>query len=177
MKVKHKKTIADYDKPYEENDIRLKGILYFGVGLLILIVVTFALMWSLLGVMRDQAAESKETSGPMSMTDVERLPPEPRLQAAPGFGIDSPNGRTNLELMGPHAEYLELRQQWDTLLKNGEVDSKTGTIVMMPVETAKAKFLEQSSKASTPQGDDQLMRSRMIVSDSSAGRMASEKHR
>ena len=82
MKVKHKKTIADYDKPYEENDIRLKGIFYFGGGLVVLIIVTFALMWSLLGVMRDQAAETKETAGPMSMTDVERLPPEPRLRSA-----------------------------------------------------------------------------------------------
>ena len=79
--------------------------------------------------------------------------------------------------MGPHAEYIELRKQWDVLLANGEVDAKTGTIVMMPVETAKAKFLEQNIKATSSAGDDQLMSSRMIVSDSSAGRLASEKRR
>ena len=38
--TKHEKTFVDYDKTYEQNIIGLKGIVYFGVGLLLLIVVT-----------------------------------------------------------------------------------------------------------------------------------------
>jgi hypothetical protein len=179
MKVRRNdETAVDYDKPYEPNDVRVKGILYFAVGLVILIVVTFSLMWALLGVMRDESRAEKETAGPMAMSEIESLPPEPRLQAAPGFGVDGPNGRVNMELSAPQTEYRELRRQWDEALKKGEVDPATGTMVMMPIDTAKEKLLQENPKAKT--GDDAQLaydRSRMVVSDSSAGRIASEKRR
>ncbi|MGH7782592.1 MAG: hypothetical protein ACREO5_01940 [Candidatus Binatia bacterium] len=166
-----------YEKGYEPNDIRLKGIVYFAVGLVILIVITFGLMWALLGVMEDQMSYKKDTS-PMAMSEKERLPPEPRLQSAPGFGVDSPDGRINLELREPSAEYREMRREWDQKVEKGIVDPSTGAILAMPIDVAKEKLLEENVKAASgPDAENALIDSRMYISDSSAGRLASEKRR
>ena len=45
--AKHEKSFVDFDKPYEQNLIGLQGIIYFAVGLFLLIVITFGLMWAL----------------------------------------------------------------------------------------------------------------------------------
>lgn len=85
--TKHEKSFVDYDKPYEQNLIGLRGVIYFGIGLFLLIVVTFGLMWAMQNVMEDQARETKDQKSPLALSEQEKLPPEPRLQAAPGFGI------------------------------------------------------------------------------------------
>ena len=166
-----------YEKGYEPNEIKLKGILYFGVGLFLLIVITFGLMWALLGVMEDQMSYKKNTS-PMAMSEKERLPPEPRLQSAPGFGVDSPDGRINLELREPSAEYREMRREWDQKIEKGIIDPSTGAVIATSIDFAKEKLLEENVKAASgPDAENALMNSRMFVSDSSAGRLASEKRR
>jgi len=74
--------------------------------------------------------------GPMAFTERERLPPEPRLQAAPGFGINLGEGkpRVNLQLREPQAEYNELHKIWlDDLA--GQADPRTG-LASMPIEQA-----------------------------------------
>ena len=173
--AKHKDIVVDLDKPYEENVIGMRGIIYFGAGLFLLIVVTFGLMWFLLEVMEDDAAATKASENPLKLTKLEALPPEPRLQAAPGFGIDLPTGgRTNLELLAPQAEYRELLKQWEDLWLNGQKDPQTGTVISLPVKDAKARLLEQhagANKAAT--GSESLDQSRMMVSDAGAGRNAS----
>ena len=174
--TKHEKSFVDYDKPYEQNLIGLRGIIYFGVGLTLLIVITFGLMWALQNVMEDEAQQSKASDNPMMMSERERLPPEPRLQAAPGFGVESENGRVNLELRAPQSEYWELQRQWKALLENGQKDAQTGTVVTLPIEQAKEKYLQQAAGASQASGET-LQKSRLIVSDSSAGRTASAKRR
>lgn len=176
MSKKHTDSVADLNKMYEENEIQLKGIISFAVGLLLLIIVTFALIWALLNVMGDYF-KSDEVN-PMAMSDKERLPPEPRLQAAPGFGVDSERGRVNLELRIPQAEYRELRKQWDDLLENGRKDPKTGMVSVMPIEEAKKKFLEQNVKAkSGAEAEAVLSASREFVSDAGSGRIGSQKRR
>jgi hypothetical protein len=179
--TKHEKSFVDYDKTYEQNLIGLRGVAYFSIGLTLLIVITFGLMWALQNVMEDQARESKASTNPMVMSDQERLPPEPRLQAAPGFGVDSENGRVNLELKAPQSEYWELTRQWNNLLRNGQKDPKTGTVVTLPIEQAKERFLQQSAAAANTgaaaPNSDILQKSRLIVSDASSGRQASITHR
>lgn len=174
---KHTDTAVDLNKPYEENDIQLKGIIGFAGGLFLLIVITFGLMWSFLNVLKDYSKEGVVTN-PMAMSEKERLPPEPRIQAAPGFGVDSENGRVNLELTIPQAEYREMQKQWAKAWEEGHKDPKTGMVTMMPIKEAKEKFLAQNVKAkSGPEAELLLKESRMFVSDSSAGRVASEKRR
>ncbi len=179
MASKHIDTLVDLDKGYEANTIGLKGIVWFGVGLLLLILITFVLIWSFLYKLRDYSVQNAEPANPMAMSDKDKLPPEPRLQAAPGFGVDSPDGgRVNLELMAPQSEYRELRKEWNKLEKEGRVDPASGTVTVMPIEKAKEKFLASGVKARTDeQGQKALNESRMFVSDSSAGRLAAETRR
>jgi len=178
MSKKHTDTAVELNKPHEENEIQLKGILGFAVGLILLIVVTFGLMWAFLNVLKDYNAEASGPKNPMAMSDKERLPPEPRLQAAPGFGVESEKGRVNMELGAPQEEYRELHKQWLDLWEHGKKDAKTGTVAVMPMAEAKEKFLAQNVKAVAGADADKVVKqSKLHVSDSSAGRLASEMRR
>lgn len=175
----HSDNANDLNKAYEQNDIQLKGIAYFAIGLLLLIVITFGLMWALLDVMKDvHREENARQPNPMLESDKERLPPEPRLQLAPGFGVESQKGWVNMELGAPQAEYRELKKQWDDMWEHGLKDPKTGAVTVMPIDAAIDRFLAQNVKAKTGEdAEKQLKASREIISDSSAGRMATEMHR
>ena len=176
--TKHEKSFVDFEQPYEQNIVGLKGVVYFGVGLVLLIVITFALMFALLNVLKDDSAGEKDSASPMAMSEIERLPPEPRLQAAPGFGVESPDGRVNLELRAPQAEYRELKKQWAEIWENGAKDPHTGAVSSMPIDTAKEKFLEQAVKArSGPEAEQETLRSKMYFTDASAGRRAADRRR
>jgi hypothetical protein len=64
------------------------------------------------------------------------LPPEPRLQAAPGFKVTLENGQTvKLQNAAPQTEYRILRQQWEENLKTGLKDS-SGKVVGIPIDAA-----------------------------------------
>jgi hypothetical protein len=176
--TKHEKSFVDFDKPYEQNIIGLKGIFYFGIGLLLLIVITFALMWALLDVLEKDAKTEKGQAGPLALSETERLPPEPRLQTAPGFGVEGPNGRVNLELMAPQAEYWELEKQYMELWEKGGKDPHTGAVSSLPINEAKQRFLEQGVKArSGTEADEAALRSKMYFTDASSGRRAADKRR
>ena len=175
---KHTNSAVDLNKPYEQNEIELKGILGFAIGLVLLIVVTFGLMWALLNVLNDYHKENAGPVNPMLMSDKEQLPPEPRLQSAPGFGVEGQAVRVNLELGEPQAEYRVVSEQWRQMWEHGLKDETSGTTTVMPIEEAKAKLLSQNVKAkSGPDAEGVLTSSRTSVSDSSSGRIASEKRR
>lgn len=173
--TKHDVTQADLELGYERNDIQVKGIVYFTVGLFFLIVITFGLMWALYGVLEEDAQKTHASTNPMQLKDKDRLPPEPRLQSAPGFGVDSEKGRVNLELTAPQSEYWELEKQWKDLWANGKKHPETGTVINMPIEEAKAKLLQQSLKAkSGPDVEKIAEESRRYYTDASAGRLTGE---
>jgi len=176
---KHSNDPVALDRMYEENEIRLRGIVGFGIGLFLLIVITFGLMWALLYKLNQfQQEEEAGRRNPMSMSDKERLPPEPRLQLAPGFGVDSEKGRVNLELLAPSAEYRELHSQWLDLWEHGAKDPKTGTVTILPIDEAKEKLLEENVKAkSGPEVEEYWKISRSYVTDASSGRLAGETRR
>jgi hypothetical protein len=181
--TKHEKSFVDFDKPYEQNLIGLRGVVYFAVGLFLLIVVTFGLLWALQNVMEDQAAETDRLNArPMAITDDrERLPPEPRLQAAPGFGVESQNGRVNLELRAPQSEYRELHKQWEQIWENGQtvVDQNNNqTAVTLPIEEAKKRMLESAPKTrDAAEAEKALEEGSTFVSYSSAGRTRTDRRR
>ena len=176
--TRHEKSFVTYEKGYEQNILGLRGIVYFGIGLLLLIVITFALMWALLKVFADDATKSAGPTPPLMQNERERLPPEPRLQLAPGWGVETENGAVNLELAQPGAEYTVVRDQWDHMAKDGVRDPKTGVTSMLPIDQAKQKFLEQNVKARSDEVSQQEWNeSRMFFSDASSGRVASEKRR
>lgn len=175
---KHSDTAADLNIPYEQNEIQLKGIFGFAIGLVLLIVITFGLMWLLLNVLKDYSKENADAKNPLAMSEKERLPPEPRLQLAPGFGVESERGFVNMELGAPQAEYRELSKQWNDLWEHGEKDEKSGAVTMMPIDEAKETFLSQHVKAKAgPEAEKLLRDSRSYFSDASSGRVASETRR
>ncbi|HCA59973.1 MAG TPA: hypothetical protein DEP46_18565, partial [Blastocatellia bacterium] len=101
------------------------------------------------------------------------LPPEPRLQGAPGFGVDGPNGRVNLELTVPQSEYWELEKQWKVLWKEGAKHPETGAVISMPIEKAKEVVLSSGLKAKQgPEAEKLVEKSRRYLTDASAGRIA-----
>ncbi|MDH3494274.1 MAG: hypothetical protein OEM82_12040 [Acidobacteriota bacterium] len=179
--MSEKRVEIDPNLPYQKNEIGVAGILYFGIGLFLLIVVTFALMWvfQYQVLEPDAVARDKENVSPVAMSEDQRLPPEPRLQSAPGFGVDSKDGRIILERREPQAEYRILQKQWKELWENGEKDEKTGTVTALSMEAAKEKILSEGSVKSVTgaKGEDALKDASMIFSSSSAGRIASEKKR
>ena len=186
MATKHEKSFVDYDKPYEQNLVGLRGIIYFGIGLFLLIVVTFGLMWAMLNVMEDNAVETKDNKSPLALSEQERLPApdQPRLQSAPGFGVNNPNGggHINLELKAPQSEYRELHRQWEDEWENGRravsEDGKTTTPLTMPIDEAKKKFLEESAKTPAAKQDkNPLEESQTYVSYSSSGRTRTDRRR
>jgi hypothetical protein len=167
----------DLNKPYEENVIGLRGITYFAIVLALLIIVTFGLMWALLNVLNDYAQENAPPANPMAMSDRERLPPEPRLQSAPGFGVEAPGGHVNLELREPQAEYRELRKMWADIWEHGEKDRQTGAVSALPIEAAKERLLSQAKPVPSPGAENLFKESTLFVSDASSGRIATVRRR
>jgi hypothetical protein len=126
---------------HETSDVSVRGVLLFVV---ILTLATATVSFGMWGLFRYFAAqEAKEPKrGPMALTEKkDRLPPEPRLQSAPGFEITLEDGqKKDLERAIPQAEYRVLRQQWDENLRTGLKD-QSGNVVGMPIDQAIDKIV------------------------------------
>src|ERR1700730_14238716 len=127
--------IRNVEVTHEYSDISVGGVLTFMATLTVATIVIAVGMWLLFDYLNAQA-EKEAKPGPMSLTKQERLPPEPRLQAAPGFALTLDNGeRVNLELHKPQGEYQVLRAYWEKTLREGAKDS-SGNTVGMPIDQA-----------------------------------------
>jgi hypothetical protein len=176
--TKHEKSFVDFEKPYEQNVIGFKGIVYFAVGLFLLIVITFFLMWALLGVFEDDAAATKKSNNPMALSEKERLPAEPRIQGAPGFGVDGPNGWVNLELQAPQSEWWELEKQYKEVWAKGVVDKTTGAVTALPIDKAKEIMLAKGLPAKSGAEAEKIYTdSKLRFTDASSGRVAADRKR
>jgi hypothetical protein len=138
--------IKNPDVTHEASDVSVSGVAKFVVALTVLGVVVFLLMWGMFRFMYAQEAEKEPDPGPMAMKPEERLPPDPRLQAAKGFGVKLENGEwVNLENKEPEAEYRVLRQQWESVLKEGAKD-QSGKLVTLPIDQAMEKVVGLPSR-------------------------------
>jgi hypothetical protein len=143
--------IRNVEVIHERSDVNVRAILMFG---LILSVSTFAVcvgMWLLFGFFSRQQAK-EPGPGPMALQQDERLPPEPRLQAAPGFQVTLENGQTvNLAKAAPQREYRILLEQWEENLKTGLKD-QSGNVVGMPIDQAIDKVVSGEGLPSRVKG-------------------------
>src|SRR6266545_5218531 len=89
--------IRNPDVTHEASDVSVSGVAKFVGALTVLGIVVFLLMWGLFRLLAAQAETKEPTPGPMAMSPQERLPPDPRLQAAPGFGVKLENGERSEE--------------------------------------------------------------------------------
>jgi len=146
--------IKNIDVTHETSDVQIGGIVKFAVALFVLMAASCLLMW---GMFRALASRTKEAPrSPMALSEKERLPPEPRLQSAPGFAEElqktatptmvESGGSPAPERSGvpgdPLLEIRALRAQWDDVLKNGPVD-QNGKRYGLPIEKAKEEILQQ----------------------------------
>ncbi|HEX8142125.1 MAG TPA: hypothetical protein VF553_05975 [Pyrinomonadaceae bacterium] len=135
--------IQNPDVTHEESDVNVRAILQFVVGLLIFAVVVHVLMWYMLKFFEQRQERLTPAPAPMALKDKERLPPEPRLQVAPGFGVDLGEGRrVDLGLKEPTAEYKVVREQWERVLREGQRDA-AGNVIAIPIEEAKRQLVEK----------------------------------
>jgi hypothetical protein len=132
--------IRNVEVTHETSDINVNGVLTFVVALTMLTVAVYIGMLLLFKQFQGQAAK-EAPPGPMALTQAERLPPEPRLQAAPGFGVTLNNGtNVNLEKREPAAEYQTLLEQWNKSL-NGELKDASGNPTSIPIDEAIKKVV------------------------------------
>ena len=127
--------IRNEEVTHEASDVNVRAVLTF---VLVLTIATAAIslgLWFLFRYFDAQEAREKPP-GPMALSKDDRLPPEPRLQAAPGFAVTLENGeRVNLQNQAPQAEYRVLKHEWERVLK-GEVKDQSGNPVAVPIDQA-----------------------------------------
>lgn len=145
--------IKNVDVTHEVSDVYVSGIVKFLAALSVLTIATFILMWGFFRVLEKQ--ETEPPRSPMALTEKDRLPPEPRLQGAPGFSEDlEKTAAIKKEESGsaitagssqPKDALYEiniLREHWNDMLQNGPVDP-SGKRYGMPIEKAKEEILKQ----------------------------------
>ena len=143
--------IRNVEVIHERSDVNVRAILMFGLILTVSTIAVGVGMWLLFGFFSRQQAK-EPGPGPMALQKEERLPPEPRLQAAPGFQITLENGQSvNLEKAAPQTEYRVLRQQWEENLKTGLKD-QSGNVVGMPIDQAIDKVVSGEGLPSSVKG-------------------------
>jgi hypothetical protein len=175
--------IKNLDVTHETSDVSISGILKFVVALTILVIVVQALMWGMFKFLNVQEEKKEPQPGPMAMTEQERLPPEPRLQAAKGFGIKLENGQwINLEKREPEAEYRVLREQWERQLNcNDQDNAGHGAQVAaaipqnqsqcVPIDQAIQKLIESGLPSRTQANNSERAADLSLPTAASSGRM------
>ena len=142
--------IKNPDVTHEASDVSVSVIAKFVLGLSVLGVVVFVLMWGLFRLLDTQEETKEPPPGPMAMSPQERLPPLPRLQAAKGFGVRLENGElVNLENKEPDAEYRVLREQWERDLKCSMEPASSVRAGCVPIDQAMQKVLGLPSRVKT----------------------------
>lgn len=125
---------------HEERDVNVPGIIKFGLGLIISIVVVCLLVWGLFEIFYASAAKT-EPPPPALFHGGERLPPEPRLQGMPGHQVL------------PTEDIREFRQRENAELNSyGWVIPPSGNqagVVQIPIERAKKLIVERGLPAPT----------------------------
>jgi hypothetical protein len=138
--------IKNPDVMHEASDVNVSVVAKFVGALTVMGIVVFVLMWGLFRLLDTQEETKEPTPGPMAMSPQERLPPDPRLQAAPGFGVKLENGDwVPLEKKEPQAEYRVLREQWERQLKCNDGDRRR-LIACLPIDQAMDKVVGSPSR-------------------------------
>lgn len=145
--------IGNPDVQHEVNDVNASAIIKFIGGLAGALLFSFALVFGLFYLLNWRAvradAEEARARLPLARRENDRLPPEPRLQLAPGSGITLKDGRrvdltTDKVPEQPQAEMRVLRKEWDHDLNNYYwVDRNAGT-VGLPIEEAMRRVAESN---------------------------------
>ena len=163
--------IKNVDVNHEVSDVDVKGVAIFVVGLTIMTVATYVLMLVMFDVLAKR--EQEPDAPPMAMSEKERLPPEPRLQSAPGFAEDLEKAvgaketthtpedgvkeaQSKQSPTPPPKDALweinALRGHWREVLEKGMKDQNGNAI--LPIEAAKTQLLKRGLPTRTTTATD-----------------------
>jgi hypothetical protein len=121
---------------YEPNAVSIPGVVKFFVWLSAAIVVTALSMWGLLHYF--DARKAQEAPSPSPLATGPRLPPEPRLQGAPG------------SVSSPSEDIRRFREREDQMLDSyGWIDRQNG-VIRIPIEQAKRLVLQRGLMVTPP---------------------------
>lgn len=146
---------------HERSDIDIFQIAGYGIGLVVLCLVTVVLMWGMFALLAKRETALNPGNLPAMVKERRQLPPEPRLSGVA-------KGTAELPVL-PHVELEELTNSEDAILNNyGWVDSAKGT-VRVPVSVA-IDMVIQKGLPSKPSAAGAAGGYRSIPSDASGGR-------
>jgi hypothetical protein len=190
--------ITNPDVMHEESDVAVRPLLWFVGGLTAFtIVVCVVVLLMFIYFQRREESQELEAS-PLARQGEERLPPKPRLQLAPGFGVTTDDGQTHKldyttktdHAPQPQDEYLTVRKEWQRELKEfGWADQQAST-VRVPVEQAMQLYLQRhptgsnvaggapkpgTQQGATSQSGGQGTPTEAVPSDSSSGRQPDQR--
>jgi hypothetical protein len=144
------------------NDVQMRGIIGFLVGLAVMTVVVYLLMLLMFKVMdsRPDPADLKNPRSPLALKERERLPPEPRLQSAPGFAqkleseaqpkeseAHAEKGHAKDQAESPKDRTFELeklQEKWQQDLKDGPKDS-SGKVIGIGIDQAMEQLVNENA--------------------------------
>lgn len=150
--------IKNIDVTHEKSDVDVGSIAKFVVALLVLTIATHIGLWGMFRLLQKYETQQEQTQhrSPLAPTGEERLPPEPRLQVAPGFAESlekaAPGQHEERKIQtankgfetpkDPLWEIRVLRKQWIDVLEHGPTDEH-GQRFGMPIEQAKEEVLKR----------------------------------
>jgi hypothetical protein len=147
--------ISNPDVAHEHTDVPVSPVLKFIGGLVVLGIIVMIAMYLMFLFFQRREVNAEQRASPLARQGEERLPPEPRLQLAPGFGVTNeegkriplaydadPEGETTV-VPQPQSEYWTVRDNWRRKLKGyGWVDEQAGT-VRVPIDEAMRLYLQR----------------------------------
>ena len=173
--------ISNPDVLHEESDIEVWAIAKFLIGLAIFTAISLGLVKGIEWFLESRAeAADARNAYPLALTGEERLPPEPRLQGAPGFKVtkQSTGETVYLDTLSrpeePQAEWRELKKDYETILQKGYTDPNTHHQLIKPIDEATREFLadaNQTKARTVESGKDNGAGGAEIPAQFSSGRM------
>src|SRR5215210_7417700 len=152
--------ITNPDVAHEESDVAVRPLLWFVGGLTLFTIVTCLAMLLMFKYFQGREESQELKPSPLARRGEERLPPEPRLQLAPGWQVTTDDGeRHDLSYAAdnagrvpqPWSEYLVVNEEWKREAEGyGWADQQAGT-VRVPIEHAMRVYLERR-QAGRPAG-------------------------
>jgi hypothetical protein len=168
--------IRNPDITHEVSDVNTRAILWFVLVLAGLIVVSLLLLRGMFNLFESWAKTAEGERPVMARTAEERLPPEPRLQGAPGYSVEG----QNLELKEPQAEWKVVQKKWKEELESYGVVDPDQKIARMPIDEAIKVVAQKGIQPVKPQTSNQPQQTGNATgaqqpSDSSSGRQTERK--
>jgi hypothetical protein len=151
--------ITNPDVAHEESDVAVRPLLWFVGGLTAFTLITCLAMLLMFKFFQSREESLELEASPLARQGAERLPPEPRLQLAPGWEVEKDGKRQDLSygtqtdyVPQPWSEWKIVNEGWQRELNNyGWADEQAG-IARIKIDRAIDLYLERRAKQPQPGG-------------------------